>query len=118
MNDLVIKGQRVYIVPEDSRNRPYEATVVSVGPKYITVGPPNFRFDAKATKFPIHSVEDYSDWNPRLNMYPSRNYYILSVNNEHKRKVYTLEISDMIKWIDDVDALEKIHDFIKQLKTN
>ena len=32
-----VKGQDVYIVPSDSRNKPFHAKIVSIGSKYITV---------------------------------------------------------------------------------
>lgn len=32
-----VKGQDVYIVPSDSRDKPFHAKIVSIGSKYITV---------------------------------------------------------------------------------
>ena len=37
MTKKLVKGQDVYIVPYDSRNKPFHAKVIGLGSKYITV---------------------------------------------------------------------------------
>lgn len=64
------KGSLVYIVPDDTRHEPYNSRVLSVGSKYITVEGRD-RFDIRT----LYSVEDSKGWNPRLQLYKSKEYF-------------------------------------------
>lgn len=112
------KGQKVYIVPEDTRNGPFEATIISIGRKYITIDTYNYRFNAQVKRFPIPSVEDYSGWNPRIDLYLSKEHYLRTVINSNKCILLRQEIIRLISDDDMKDAvtLEKIWKFIKQIK--
>lgn len=60
--------KELYIVPRDTRCKPYTAEVTSIGHKYITVDR-RVRFDKNT--FPYESVPDNKGWNPQLIAYNS-----------------------------------------------
>lgn len=66
-------GSEVYIVPSDTRNKPYYRTVISIGRKYITVAdnPSYNRFDILTKK----SIANRTGWNPSLTLYESKEVY-------------------------------------------
>ena len=118
MMENLSKGRKVYIVPEDTRSKPFEATIISVGRKYITIDAYNYRFNAQVKRFPIPSVEDYSGWNPCLDLYLSKEHYQQSIENSKMCSFLKQEITRFITNEDmqDANILEKIYNFIKQIK--
>lgn len=67
------KGDKVYIVPSDTRIKPYYATVKSVGRAYITVDG-----HISYSRFSIYthkSVPDRTGWDPQLTLYESEEDY-------------------------------------------
>lgn len=62
----------LYIVPEDTRCKPYTAQIKTIGRKYITID--RFtRFDKNT--FPYESVYTSAGYNPRLTAYESKEQY-------------------------------------------
>ena len=112
------KRQKVFIVPEDTRSKPFEATIISVGRKYITIDAYNYRFNAQVKRFPIPSVEDSSGWNPRLDLYLSKEHYQQSIENSNICSFLKQEIIRFITNEDMQDAyiLEKIYNLLNRLK--
>jgi len=83
---MIKVGSRVYIVPEDTRYKPYYTEVVSIGKKYIHV-----KGSISESKFNIsnHYSADYNDWNPRLMLYESeRDYQII---DERRKLISKIE---------------------------
>lgn len=78
-----VKGQDVYIVPFDSRNKPFHAKIVSIGPKYITVNGLHYT----ENKF---YVSDLSHVDTRYSLYLSEEHY----NEEIKAREKLKEIYD------------------------
>ena len=102
------KGSLVYIVPDDTRHEPYSCRVLSVGSKYITVEGRD-RFDIHT----LYSVEDSKGWNPRLQLYKSKEYF------ERKKQKDELKrgiISYIEKHLGDmpISVLKDISDLVKQ----
>lgn len=102
------KGSLVYIVPDDTRHEPYNSRVVSVGSKYITVEDRD-RFDIQT----LYSVEDGRGWNPRLQLYKSKEHF------ERKKQKDELKrgiISYIEKHLGDmpISVLKDISDLVKQ----
>lgn len=102
------KGSLVYIVPDDTRHEPYNCRVLSVGSKYITVEGKD-RFDIRT----LYSVEDSKGWNPRLQLYKSKEYF------ERKKQEGELK-GDIISYIEKhlgdmpISVLKDISDLVKQ----
>ena len=102
------KGSLVYIVPDDTRHEPYNSRVLSVGSKYITVEGQD-RFDIRT----LYSVEDSKGWNPRLQLYKSKEHF------ERKKQEDKLK-GDIISYIEKhlgsmpIRILRDISELIKQ----
>ena len=79
MAKKLIKGQDVYIRPSDSREKPFHAKVIGIGPKYITVSW-------------LHYTENKfytSNWqhvNNRYTLYLSEEHYKETMAANKKRK--------------------------------
>lgn len=105
------KGSLVYIVPEDTRHEPYNCRVLSVGSKYITVEGKD-KFDIRT----LYSVEDSRGWNPRLQLYKSKEYF------ERKKQEDELK-GDIISYIEKhlgdmpMRVLRDISELVKQSLT-
>lgn len=68
---MIQKGDKVYIVPEDTRIKPYYTTVKSIGNKYITVeGHPSY---SRFILMNLYLIEQ--DGTPRLALYESEEDY-------------------------------------------
>lgn len=83
---MIKVGNQVYIVPEDTRAKPYYAVVKSIGNKYIIVeGHPSYsRFSIYTHK----SVPDRTGWDPQLILYESeRDYQIMQEIQDERRKL-------------------------------
>lgn len=65
-------GQKVYIVPDDTRRPPFYTTVVTIGRKYITV-----KGSSDESRFDLitHKAINYNNWSPRLTLYESKEAY-------------------------------------------
>lgn len=87
MAKKLVKGQDVYIVPSDSRYKPFHAKVIGIGSKYITVD----KLHYTENKFYV------SDWrsvdNCRYSLYLSEEHYKETIAANEKRK----EIYDYCK---------------------
>lgn len=109
---MIQKGNKVYVVPEDSRNVPYYRAVVSIGRKYITVddNPDYNRFDINTHE----SICNRAGWNPRLKLYESKEEYewqqVLTVEREQLRK----NIHDLLLKCNN-DKLKQIYNYIIKL---
>lgn len=85
------KGDRVIVVYEDKRISPLEATVISVGRKYITIN--NIHTDYSKFDLVTHeSVDTRSGYNIRAKLYSSIDAY----NEEIKEKQLYKELYDKI----------------------
>lgn len=80
---MIQKGDKVYIVPSDTRTKPYYVTVKSVGRAYITVDshPSYSRFSIYTHK----SVLDRTGWDPQLTLYESEEDYQLEQKIQNER---------------------------------
>lgn len=76
---LVKKGQDVYIVPHDSRTKPFHAKVIGLGSKYITVS----RLHYTENKF---YVSDWQHIDARYDLYLSEEHYKETLAANKKRK--------------------------------
>lgn len=81
--NMIQKGDKVYIVPSDTRIKPYYATVKSIGRAYITVnGHPSYsRFSIYIHK----SVPDRTGWDPQLTLYKSEEDYQIEQKIQNER---------------------------------
>lgn len=73
------KGQDVYIVPHDSRYKPFHAKVISIGSKYITID--NLHYTEN--KF---YISDLSNISGRYDLYFSEEHYEREIKAREKRK--------------------------------
>lgn len=107
-NQSIQKGSLVYIVPLDNRHEPYNCRVLSIGTKYITVEDKN-KFD----KYTLYSIDDSKGWNPRLQLYKSKEYF------ERKKQEDKLK-GDIISYIEKhlgampIHVLRDISELVKQ----
>lgn len=95
-------------MPDDTRHEPYSRRVLSVGSKYITVEGKD-KFDIRT----LYSVEDSKGWNPRLQLYKSKEYF------ERKKQEDELKggiISYIEKHLGDmpIHVLRDISELVKQ----
>lgn len=85
------KGQDVYIVPSDSRNKPFHAKIVSIGSKYITVD----KLHHTENKF---YISDFSHINNRYSLYLSEEHYNEEIKAREKRKeIYNYCVNNLCK---------------------
>lgn len=98
--------KELYIIPDDTRCKPYNIQIKSIGTKYITTKD-GYRF-IKALKPPYYSTEDKSGWNPRLVAYDSKEQfeYIKSLQSKKQRLIST--VTTYINECCDNEALIKI----------
>ena len=74
------KGQDVYIVPSDSRNKPFHAKIVSIGSKYITVD----GLHNTENKFYVSDLSHVDS--TRYSLYLSEEHYKETMAANKKRK--------------------------------
>ena len=103
-------GSQVYIVPEDTRTKPYCAVVKSIGSKYITVEghPSHSRFSICTHE----SVDDKTGWNPRLNLYESEAEYDKQQALRLRKNKLQYEIENLIQTAS-IEKLESIYILLK-----
>lgn len=102
------KGDIVYIVSDDRRNKPYNAKVTSIGRKYITID------DGWKSKFDKETgvMKDWSTWT----LYPNEEIYRLTeTNKEHityiKHNIDCVMICNMTQ-----DELDTVYNIICKYK--
>ena len=104
---MIKVGSRVYIVPEDTRTKPYYAIVKSIGSKYITV-----EGHSSYSRFSIYtheSIDDRTGWNPHLTLYESeRDYQIMQEIQDERRELIS-KIKDKLP----NTSLEKLNQIYK-----
>ena len=106
---MIKVGSQVYIVPEDTRTKPYYAIVKSIGNKYITVeGHPSY---SRFSIYTHESVDDKTGWNPRLTLYKSEIEYqtIQEIRDKRCKLISKIEnkLSDAT-----FDKLKEIYNFL------
>jgi len=74
METEFVKGQHVYIVPEDSRYEPFEAEALKVGKAYITVSGLR-RAECKFSITQNDSPFGMQNITGRYSLYPSKEHY-------------------------------------------
>lgn len=82
---MIKVGSQVYIVPKDTRRKPYYTKVVAIGKKYIYV-----EGHISESRFNIidHCSADYNNWNPQLILYESElNYQIMKEIQDKRCKL-------------------------------
>ena len=106
---MIKVGNRVYIVPEDTRTKPYYVIVKSIGSKYITVeGHPSC---SRFSVYTHESVSDRTGWNPRLTLYESeRDYQIMKEIQDERCKLIS-KIKDKLPNTS-LEKLEQIYKLI------
>lgn len=106
----MFKGERVYIVPEDSRTAPYYRTIISIGSKYITVDDncSYNRFDKNTHE----SICDKNGWNPRLKLYRSKFEYEQELLSISERKQLLENINNLLHKCNN-NMLKQIYNYIK-----
>ena len=86
------KGQDVYIVPSDSRNKPFHAKIVSIGSKYITVDSLHYT----ENKFYISDLSHVDS--ARYSLYLSEEHYNEEIKAREKRKeIYDYCVNNLRK---------------------
>lgn len=103
--------KELYIVPEDSRNKPYNIQIKSIGPKYITTIDRK-RFN-KSIKPPFYSADDIQGWNPCLVAYESKEQFEQIKSTNLLKKKLKDTIIAYINNCDDVAKLTKIDTLLK-----
>lgn len=88
---MIKVGSQVYIVPEDTREKPYCAIVKSIGSKYITV-----EGHLSYSRFSIYthkSINDKTGWNPQLTLYESKRDYqaMQEIQDERHKLISKIE---------------------------
>ena len=108
-------GDRVYVVPSDSRIQPYYTTIKSIGRKYITTDDHRdySRFDIN-TKL---SVESSTGWNPRLALYASKEEYEKKFEERQEKLKCVMIISKSLSSLD-INTLHKIIELIANAKNS
>lgn len=96
------RGQKVYIVPSDSRHEPQYAEVVSVGPKKITLKDisPDLRVYDTSTGTSLN----WCGWS----LYLSKEQYEEHLEIEDLKQRVTLYFQHMVKQCKDVDKLRRL----------
>lgn len=102
------KGDIVYIVSDDRRNKPYNAKVTSIGRKYITID------DGWRSKFNKETgiMEDWSTWT----LYPNEEIYRLIETNKERMSYINCNIDNVMRWNMTQDELDTIYNIIKKYK--
>lgn len=101
------KGDKVYVVYKDARNRPHYSNIISVGSKYITIDGVHrdySRFD-KITK---ESVDTQNGWNCRAVLFESEEAYNEYVLRKNRKVLLRNKLIDYIKTLE-CDKLEEIY---------
>lgn len=98
--------KELYIIPHDTRYKPYNIQIKSTGTKYITTID-GYRF-IKTLKPPYYSTEDSRGWNPQLVAYNSKEQfeYIKSLQSKKQRLISM--VTTHINECCDNEALVKI----------
>lgn len=88
----LVKGQDVYIVPRDSRLKPFYAKIISIGSKYITVD----KLHYTENKFYTSDLS-HADSN-RYSLYLSEEHYNEEIKAREKRKeIYDYCVNNLRK---------------------
>lgn len=105
---MIKVGSKVYIVPEDTRNKPYYAEVEAIGKKYIHV-----EGNVSESRFKIsdHRSADYNGWNPRLTLYESERDYQIIQEIQNERCELIRKIKDKLPNTS-LEKLEQIYKLI------
>ena len=91
MTKKLVKGQDVYIVPFDSRDKPFHAKVIGLGSKYITVNWLHYT----ENKF---YVSDWKHVNGRYTLYLSEEHYKETIAaNEKRKEIYNYCLHNLSK---------------------
>lgn len=105
------KGDTVYIASDDRRHfgQEYEAKVVSVGSKYISIERygRNVQF-SKETGY----MKDWSEWK----MYPSVEDYKKEKEADEKRMYISHYMDYAIRWGMTFDEIDQIYNIVKKYK--
>lgn len=90
---MINVGSQVYIVPDDTRRKPYYAKVVKIGKKYIHV-----EGYIAVSRFNIddHHSASFNDWNPRLTLYESERDYQITQKIQDKRHALISKIENKL----------------------
>lgn len=106
---MIKVGSQVYIVPEDTRTKPYYAVVKSIGSKYITVeGHPSY---SRFSIYTHESVDDKTGWNPRLTLYESEWSYQIMQEIQSERHELISKIENKLPNTS-LEKLEQIYKLI------
>ena len=110
------KGDSVYVVFDDPRIRPLEATIISVGSRYITIDNIH-RSSARYHKDTLCSADDASGWNARAKLYKSKEAYEQSIiDSARKNELYT-KITELLQEAKDLDILVELYNTTRLLVT-
>jgi len=105
---MIQVGSQVYIVPNDTRDKPYYAVVTKIGHKYITVD------DGYYNRFNIHDHRsaDYNGWNPRLKLYESKEAYCEEIRERATCDHLLIKIKANLPYA----SIEQLENILKILK--
>lgn len=110
------KGDSVYVVFDDSRILPFEATIISVGSRYITIDNTH-RSSARYHKDTLCSADDKSGWNAHAKLYKSKEAYEQSIIDGARREEVYTKIIELLQDTKDLDIgiLDEIYNTIRLL---
>ena len=103
-------GGTVYVVPRDSRNRPFTAKVISAGSKYITIDSV-YKGDSKFTKYRYINV--CTDGIEKYTLYATKEEYDSCNMLLSEIRELTNDIQAKLRYMSPA-ALCKIKDIIEQ----
>lgn len=108
------KGDLVYVVFDDPRIRPIEATIISVGSKYITINN-IYHGSARFHKDTLCSADDRFGRNARAKLYKSKEAYEqFIIDRAHRKELYT-KITELLQDVNNLDILVEIYNTIRLL---
>lgn len=110
---MIKVGSQIYIVPEDTRTKPYYAVVKNIGNKYITVdGHPSYSRFSICTH---ESVDDKTGWNPKLKLYDSKFAYEQQLQYDAERKQLLENVEKLLQKCNN-NILKRVYNYIKFIK--
>ena len=105
-------GQKVYIVPYDSRYNPFYSNVINIGKKYITVD----NIHKSKNRFRICDYEqECGNYSSECRLYESKYDYEHNLSESNKRHKCITEIQNNLDILN-IEQLEQIYEVIKTYK--
>lgn len=101
------KGDKVYVVYDDTRNKPHYSNIISVGSKYIIIG--NIHRDySRFDKMTKRSVDAPNGYNCRAMLFENEEAYNKHVLRKNKEALLKNKLISYIKTLE-CDKLEEIY---------